>query len=197
MLSRIGTVILLLASLDPALPARKSPKPALPKIDQNACPFEGCQFGPWTANQPVELFSTWKPERKLIRTIAEGEAVTAVTGIYITYEPAEIEVTAPIPQYGLEPGDKVFGYMNVGEGFLNAWFNGTWVDEFDGSMMEMPDGSGCQKNCNARLVKASRSEWWVELRLKDGAVGWVKEAEKFDGSDSLGMVLDPSSAWGM
>src|SRR5439155_4630209 len=114
------------AQLSPELMPHKAPKPALPKIDENACPFEGCQFGQWKAPATAQLFSTWKPERKLIRQIRKGEAVTALTGIYITLAPAEIRVTAPMPDYGLKPGDMVFGYMNRGEGYFNAWFNGLW-----------------------------------------------------------------------
>src|SRR6266446_6702622 len=69
-----------------------------------------------------------------------AQTVTAVTGIHITFEPDEIQVTAPSPQYGLKSGDTVFGYMNLGEGFFNAWFNGYWVEDIDGSGV---DGLGC------------------------------------------------------
>jgi hypothetical protein len=94
----------------------------LPKIDLNACPFEGCQFGTWRARENVQLFSTWKSERKPITTITKGEKVTAVTGVHLTLEPSEIQVTVAIPQYGLESGDMIFGYMYYGEGVFSAWF---------------------------------------------------------------------------
>jgi hypothetical protein len=124
-------IALLAFQLSPALTPTKTPQPALPKIDQNACPFEGCQFGSWILHEPVQIYDTWKSRRKLLRTLGNGEEVTAVTGIHITFEPAEIRVTAPIAAYGLRTGDTVFGYMKIGEGFFNAWFNGNWVDEFD------------------------------------------------------------------
>ena len=47
------------AQLSPELTPRKAPKPALPKIHENACPFEGCQFGQWRARETAQLFSTW------------------------------------------------------------------------------------------------------------------------------------------
>lgn len=174
--------------LNPALTPQKAPKPQLPRIDQHACPFEGCQFGKWTAREPVHFYSTWKSDRKLLRTIAKGETVTAVSGIYVTYEPAEIEVTAPMPGYKLKPGDKIYGYMSIGEGFFNAWFNGYWVEEFDGSSISAPDGSGCRRNCTARLLKPARAEWWVQIKTRDGTSGWTKEGNKFDGSDSLALL---------
>jgi hypothetical protein len=120
------------------------------------------------------------------RTLKKGEAVTAVTGVHITFEPAEIKVTAPMPQYGLKPGDTVFGYMNLGEGFFNAWFNGYWVKEFDGSGIASSDGSGCSRNCTAKLMKPAQSEWWVKIRTSDGTTGWTKEGSKFEGTDALG-----------
>ncbi len=171
--------------LDPSLTPQKSPKPTLPKIDLKACPFEGCQFGKWTAVQPVPIYSTWRAKRKLLRTLEKGEAVMAITGIHITFEPSEIKVTVPMPQYGLKPGDTVFGYMNLGEGFFNAWFNGTWVGEFDGSSIEGPGDSGCQRNCTAKFLKSGRVEWWVQIKTKEGTIAWTEDGDKFDGTDSL------------
>jgi len=52
-------VTLAAAQLSPELTPHKAPKPALPKIDENACPFEGCQFGQWKARETAQLFSTW------------------------------------------------------------------------------------------------------------------------------------------
>lgn len=180
----LGILILLVApQLDPALTPQKAPRPSLPKLNENACPFEGCHFGAWTATEDLQLYSTWKKDRKPVAKISKGDSVTAVTGIQITFEPDEIQVTAPIPEYSLKPGDTIFGYMSLGEGFFNAWFNGYWVDDFDGSGVE---GLGCERECNAKLLKAGHSEWWVEIKNKDGTSGWTQETTKFDGKDSLG-----------
>jgi hypothetical protein len=176
---------LVVTQLAPAIVPRPVPKPTLPKIDQNACPFEGCQFGEWRARKSVLLFSTWKRERTPLRRLAKDEVVTALTGVHITFQPVEISVTAPIPQYGLKPGDTVFGYMNLGEGVFNAWFKGMWVEEFDGSGV----APGCSRNCSAKLVKPGRFEWWVQIRTKDGVTGWTKQTDSFDGKDALGFVI--------
>ena len=185
MFNLVITIALLAAQLSPALVPKQAPKPTLPKIDQNACPFEGCQFGKWTARKPVRLFSTWKHERTLRRKLAKGDVATALRGIHITFAPSEISVTAPIPQYGLDPGDTVFGYMNLGEGFFNAWFKGMWVEEFDGSGV-VP---GCTRDCSAKLVKPGSFEWWVQLRTRDGMTGWTRETDSFDGKDALGLLM--------
>lgn len=174
--------LLTVPQLDPALTPHKAAKPALPKIDENACPFEGCQFGAWTATAAVQLFSSWKDDRKPVTMLSKGETITAITGVHITFEPSEMQVTAPIPDYGLNPGDMIYGYVYKGEGVFNAWFNGYWVEDFDGSGVA---GAGCNRNCNAKLVKQGHVEWWVEIRTKDGQIGWTKDTDSFDGKDAL------------
>jgi len=44
---------------------------------------------------------------------------------------------------------------------------------------------GCTRNCNAVLRKAGRFEWWVKVQTSDGMVGWVKDADRFQGIDAL------------
>ena len=181
MLRFVLVVAVLLTQLDPSLVPRNAPRPALPKLDQNACPFEGCQFGKWTVRQSVALYSTWKRNRTLVMTLGKGQVVIAITGINITFEPSEILVTSPIEQYNLKPGDRVFGYMNLGEGFFNAWFNGLWVDVFDGSSV----APGCTRDCHARVVSPGRVEWWVQIKVADRVTGWSKQTDRFDGKDVL------------
>ena len=176
--------LLAAAQVNPSLTPQKAQKPTLPKIDEKACPFEGCQFGPWTATDQVQLFSTWKKDRKPLVTIAKGEAVTAITGVLVTFAPSEIEVTAPMPAYGLKPGDTIYGYMYKGEGVFSAWFNGYWVEDFDGFGIA---DAGCNRNCSGRLLKEGRTEWWVEIETNDGTTGWTKDADKFAGKDALGI----------
>jgi len=179
-------LIVLAAQSNPALTPRRMPQPPLPKIDKNSCPFEGCQFGAWIATDEVQLYSTWKENRAAAARISKGDAVTAVTGVYITFEPEQIQVTEPIPDYGLQPGDLVYGYMNLGEGFFNAWAKGYWIEEFDGSGIIRPNNAGCSHKCNAKLLKSGRFAWWVQIKTKDGASGWTQETDKFDGKDALG-----------
>lgn len=184
MLKIIALVTLLAApQLNPSLTPQKAAKPNLPKIDEKACPFEGCQFGTWTATDQVQLFSTWKQDRTPVALVSGGETVTAITGVHITFEPSEIQVTAPIAEYGLKPGDMIFGYMYKGEGVFSAWFNGYWVEDFDGSGVA---DAGCSRKCNARLITEGRVEWWVEIKVKNGTVGWTKDTDKFNGKDALG-----------
>lgn len=115
--------------------------------------------------------------------ISKSESVTAITGVHVTFVPSEIEVIAPIPIYGLKPGDMIYEYMYKGEGVFGAWFNGYWVEDFDGASIA---GAGCNRNCNAKLLKEGRTEWWVEIKTNHGTIGWTSDTNKFDGKDALG-----------
>ena len=170
-------------------------KPRLPKVDRGACPFEGCQFGTWTAQTAIPVYSTWKPQPSgnPVRTLQKGENITAVTGIHITYKPTRIQMTSAIPKYHLQAGDTVLLYMSQGEGFYTAWFNGYWFENFDGSGLALKDGSGCQKNCDAVLLDNGQTVWWVKIKTKEGQVGWVKDMN-FDGMDALAQML-PRPIW--
>lgn len=49
------------------------------------------------ASERVQIYSTWKADRKALGSVEKGETVQALTGIHITFEPEEIQVTAPMP----------------------------------------------------------------------------------------------------
>jgi hypothetical protein len=74
--------------------------------------------------------------------------------------------------------------MYKGEGVFSAWFNGYWVEAFDGSGVAE---AGCSRQCNAKLLKEGRVEWWVEIKTKGGTRGWTKATDKFNGKDALGI----------
>ena len=41
------------------------------------------------------------------------------------------------------------------------------------------------ERCVGEIVEKSTTEWWVQLRTRQGLVGWTNEPEKFDGKDAL------------
>ena len=168
-------------------PAKNSgSEPALPVVDDNACPFEGCSFGKWIVKKDFMLFSTWKKERTTVATAKKGQVVTGLTGVHITYEPDRIQVLRPLAELGLQPGDVLLRYMYVGEGFANIWAKGHWWKEYDCSFITESDGSGCARNCSAKVISTGRKAWWVQVKTSDGLTGWTESDDQFDCMDSLG-----------
>lgn len=174
------------AAQEPPVPQPKPP--TLPFIDRGACPFEGCQYGPWTATKRTTVYDNWEPGRKAIAHLAIGEKVTGMTGLVITYKPGVIRMDRDLPEVGLKRGDTILTYTYHGEGTSTVWVNGRFYADFDLSFASGPNGSGCHgTDCAATYVTQGRKVWWAEVKLADGRTGWVNMSEAtLDGVDALG-----------
>jgi len=159
--------------------------PSLPRVDLNSCPFEGCQFGKWTANTSVVVFTTWKSERKVVAKLQKGDEVTAVTGVNLTIKPAKGIFTQDSAMFGAKKGDIAYMYQNCGEGATDMWTHGRFIKCSDPNF-SWERGSGCEERCNGKYTDLGKSEWWAQIRLKDGTTGWVLMTGNFDGVDALG-----------
>lgn len=169
------------------------PRPEVPFLDWNACPFEGCTYREWKANKSVPLYDTWQKKRKRIGTVSPGEKVVAVTGVVITYKPglirmerdyslSEFAIGSPKPDQDLKRGDTLLTYAYRGEGNSAVWLNGKYYSDFDISFV------GCRgANCVATYVDMGVKEWWAQVRLKSGRTAWVfMDGNPFDDVDRFG-----------
>lgn len=159
--------------------------PTLPKVDLNSCPFEGCQFGKWTATAKVVLYSSWESARKPVASLAKGDEVTALTGVSVVFEPGKGTFDRDVPMCGARKADPAYMYQNCGEGEIDLWVHGRFIQcadlNFSWRGME-----GCHKNCDGRWLSRGKSEWWAHIRLKNGTTGWVLVNGNFEGIDALG-----------
>jgi hypothetical protein len=161
--------------------------PKLPFVDRGACPYEGCQYGPWTATKPSVVYDIWKPGRRIIAHLSKGEKVTGLTGLAITYEPGKIRMDRDLPEFLLQRGDTILTYTYHGEGTSAVWFKGRYYPDFDISFARGPDGTGCGgDHCAATYVAQGNQVWWAQVRLNSGRTGWVNMNESgFNGVDAL------------
>ena len=146
--------------------------PTLPKIDYNACPFEGCTFRQWVVTKDVSLYSTWREPRRSLGRLRKGEKVLGLTGVHITWRPDRIAVTQDVPDYGFRRGAHIFAYMYLGEGAHDVWVKGRGLTVADLSFVK---GLDCSERCAGRLVREGRKEWWVKVNTRRGRTGWVAE----------------------
>lgn len=158
--------------------------PALPVVDEDVCPGEGCVLGTWTAKTAIDLYDTWKPNRHITGKLERDDHVTALRGVHITLLPDVIEMTEAMPSVNLKVGDKIFRYMVRGEGTADLFYNGEMHREMDGSFIKELDGTGCQRDCFAKVTRNGRKQWWVEVKDKLGNKTWTFESKKFSGSNS-------------
>ena len=172
------------AQTPPNKPAAK--EPPRPVVNENVCPGEGCSFRKWIVNRDSTIYSSWKDDRKPIGSLKKGQVVTGQTGVHITYAPDRIQVTKPIPDLQLQPGEIILRYMYEGEGYADIWVKAQWKKEYDCSFVTEKDGSGCSRDCSAKVISEGKFVWWAQVKTAQGTVGWAKNEGQFDCIDSLG-----------
>ena len=167
--------------------------PPMPYEDAGACPFEGCVYREWQANDAVVVRKTRAENGPLVFSVRKGETITAITGVVVTTSPGQVRFRKPFVLSSLsgsihvEPGETLYLLTNRGEGFTKAWFKGKFYDEVDGSTAFFNDICATDPNrCAGAIVNQSKQVWWVQIKNAKGQVGWTNEPDKFDRIDALG-----------
>ncbi len=189
----------LLAILGLILAAAQPPAaPPVPYVDEGACPFECCTYRDWIAEAPFQAVAYWKPDgagrRKPVFKIAKGERVTAMSGVVVTTRAGEARITrdavlevystrfpqAPREKVTLASGDRVFLLTTQGEGYMSGWYKGRLLESFDTAEIGPADGCAKRKGgCIGILESRPESVWWVKVRNRQGAIGWVEIPKGF------------------
>jgi len=186
-------------------------QPALPYLDWNACPFEGCVYRQWTARKALTVYDNWKPPRRAVAEVSPGERVEAITGVVITFRPGVIRMDRALPAQNLKAGDIILTYAYRGEGCYAAWVHGRYEPEFEVPMARWPASSACIVNgscamdrsaecflqcvggpgcmgaeCAATVTDLGQKVWWGKVKLASGRSGWIQvDPAALDGIDLL------------
>lgn len=150
--------------------------PPMEVIAPDACPFEGCQYGEWTARKTVPTYSS--PDGSVLnKSIGQGQSITAVSG-EVRAKPRRATITNAYTtdvEQGLDVGSAVYVLYPLGEGAVAVWHGG-----------KVKHGS---LDLGVHYDQPLESQpldwtWWVLVRLADGTAGWVKNPQgQFDGMD--------------
>jgi hypothetical protein len=167
--------------------------PPVPYEDLGACPFEGCSYTyrEWTANAGVVVRTDRRRDAAVGFSVRAGEKVAALTGVVVTVKAGRAVFREPrMLQTGsgsvrIDPGETLYLLTYRGEGFMKVWLRGQIYDDTD--TVDFYNGVCTMRpeRCVGEIVEKSTTEWWVQLRTRQGLVGWTNEPEKFDGKDAL------------
>ena len=183
--SRMLALAALLLSL--GADARPQPKPPAVYADKGACPFECCTYREWKTEKATAAYARPSKRSRRVGTFKAGSKVVGLTGEVRTV-PGKFVVFKKYEQY--VPGDVLWVYTPLGEGFYKVWFKGR-MDDIPLYYMNGPferSIPGCEETpeCWGKLEKELRVEWWVKVRSADGWVGWTDEAGNFSNKDACG-----------
>jgi len=148
--------------------------PVSPFVVQGACPFEGCQYGTWTARAPVRLHA--KVNGALLkRQIQKGERVMTLSGEVhaIPRKGTVTKVYKSDEEQGIHIGSIVYFLYPLGEGAAKVWHEGKAKDGSMDMALQFESADTVSKTW----------VWWVKVRMRDGTIGWLKNPSGFEGMD--------------
>lgn len=145
----------------------------LPFKDSGACPFEGCSYGKWIANESTILHKSMSINATSAYTVKRGERITALTGVVVTSRPGKARIISSITlgKKMAKAGDVVQVLRYVGEGSYKVWYQGGVTEAADG--------------IDIKILSKPFTTWWVKMKNRKGLIGWTLQTENFDGKDSL------------
>ena len=164
--------------------ARTAPPP-LPFESTNACPFSGCSYREWTATAPVAVLAARKGDAAVAFTVANGETVTALTGVLITRRPGRVRFDESQRVYSssgaldIRQGDTLLLLAYQPDGGAKAWFAGLLYEDVDTSSFASSVCDDDPKLCPGHVVEQPRADWWVQIRNSKGEIGWTRDPQKF------------------
>jgi len=161
---------------------RRNPPPPTPWIASGACPGEGCTFGVWAACTTLVVKKEKRSNAASAFILHRGDQVTVVTGDVHVDVPGMV-VFRDTVTYVPEPEapsqdtvrftrvDTLYLLNYLGEGFLVWWLHGQagtgqtfWWTRPEPNPDPAP---------RAVLIRPTRAVWWVRVRNRAGAEGWL------------------------
>jgi hypothetical protein len=161
-------------------------KPPAIFVDKGACPFECCTYRKWKTEKTTVAYARPDVRSQKIGKFLKGTNVNALTGEVRTAA-TRFTVTKEHEKY--KPGDVLWVYTYLGEGFSKIWFKGKIYEE---DLAFSPYGGSSGKLCETspecwgRLDKELKMTWWVKIRSPKGWTGWTNQPENFSGADQCG-----------
>jgi len=132
------------------------------------------QYGTWTARAPVSLYT--KVNGALMkRQIQKGDRIIALSGEVhaIPRKGTVTKVYESDEKQGVHIGSIVYFLYPLGEGAAKVWHEGK---SKNGSMDLTIQFESADTGIKTWV-------WWVEVRMRDGVIGWLKNPSGFEGMD--------------
>src|ERR1035437_5780995 len=128
----------------------------------------------WTVTKDTVAYDKPQKGARRVGVFKKGSRVRGLTGEVRTLEPGKFSVSKPHEKYC--PGDILWIYTPVGEGFYKVWFKGRMYEEsvefmsgpYETSFPECSD----TPECWGKLENKLRTVWWVKVRSPKGWIGW-------------------------
>jgi hypothetical protein len=183
--SVISAITFFVFSLGSSWPqSQTNGKPRLPFTDDGACPFEGCQYGEWTAGERVVARRDANIGSPVVFAIRSGEKIKALNGKVITRQFGIVKMLKPVvfDEVEVPAGAVLYLLHEEGEGYCLFWYHGAThhQDLYAEAVHKGNDDFPWD------VISVPRTEWWVRVKNHNGRTGWVLNPRDFRGMDAFG-----------
>jgi hypothetical protein len=164
--------------------------------DEGACPFECCIYREWTTNQPTTVHRGRNVKSPVEFRLKTGDTVTGLTGVVVTLKPGKTVIDRPVT---LDCGsEKIRAKQHDVLNLLHYQGEGDFKFKLRGKICEgeVPWPVNREREFGAlgtdrREIKSylhtetvPETIWWVQIRNRDGKVGWTNESNHFEHQDA-------------
>jgi hypothetical protein len=170
------------------IPAQRTKERPSTYVDKGACPFECCTYRRWKTLKDTPAYASPDKRSKRVGVFKKNIWVRGLTGEVRTLTPGKFIVRKAHEKY--RPGDLLWIYTPLGEGFYKIWFKGRMYQEeldYTGGPYEA-SSTPCSQDaeCWAELEVPLKTVWWVKVRSSAGWIGWTDQTDNFGNMDSCG-----------
>jgi len=124
-MQRVSVLTLLaLVSIVPIVLAQS--KPPSVYVDRGACPFECCTYRTWKTEKDTTAYAQPNKKSRRVGILKARTKVVAITGEVRTW-PGKFSIIRAHDSYN--PGDILWVYTPLGEGYYKVWFNGKMTEQ--------------------------------------------------------------------
>ena len=144
-------------------------------VAKGACPFECCTYGVWSVVAVTDVRSQPDTTSTVIVTLQQSDSVEAVTGeVHVIPGLARVTGTPHSSAANLSPDLPIEILDYIGEGFSRVR-QGTQLSQVKiARTKQRCTQSPNWRYCWVDVVREPVSVWWVQVRLPDSLLGWVR-----------------------
>ncbi len=149
-------------------------------IDKGACPGESCGYGKWRTEKTTIAYARPSTKARVVGKYLAGTNVKAMTG-FVSLIPRRFVVKRQYEQY--KPGDVLWVYTYLGEGFFKVRSKGKWrIENLNFSPWGGSNGKRCEltDHCWGELDRVLKITWWIKVKSAQGWVGWTTHGNHFE-----------------
>ena len=147
----------------------------IPRIVENECPFEGCQFGQWIIEDSIKVFENEGDTTRIKFSLMPNDTINSITGNVHYVNFGKVLITETFDNF---TSNDTLIILRCTEGEFQAYYKGEFIltdifwpmKYFDSENEEEIYDKSWHKGI---LLERPNFDWWVKINFRNEE-GWLK-----------------------